>query len=269
MVFGAKVKDAPSAMLSGGGGEGTERWIKYFQKGETTIHFLEELDEWTVYYEHFHQSKSRAFPCTGDRKSCPGCTSENEKESRASKRYLVNALKDGYVDLYKIPASLWDDLNRFADKDGGTIMARDFTVVRYEKDNGVGYSIDREDKVQVDVRLHRDNMQDHQEALGAAYAQVWGGLPGDNQERAERPAPSRLRSAVVEEENEEDPPSKPEQVTAQEPAQEEEVELTEEQLRAMGQDELVSLYAMCGIDLPADTSMRSLQDHLISALGSN
>lgn len=271
MAFGAKVKDAPSNMVSGGG-DGNNRWIKYFGKGETTVHFLEELSEWTVYYEHFHQSKQRSFPCTGDRGSCPGCTSENEKESRASKRYLVNCLKDGYVDLYKIPTSCWDDLNRFADKDGGTILARDYTIVRYEKDNGTGYSVDREDKVEVNPRLHAENMQDHQEALLAAYEEVWGKIdPSGAEEPQVKPKRTAKKVAPkVEpldyEENEDNPPSEPEAPADEDEAAQEDVEITEDQLRAMSQEELLRFYDLCGVEVPDTEDMKVLQDSLIAAL---
>src|SRR5580765_1006110 len=81
-------------------------YIRYFKKGETRLRFLEEVGDWTEYWAHFNASKQRDYPCTGDRKTCPGCNSENEREAKASKRFLTNAVHEGFVNLYKVPASL-------------------------------------------------------------------------------------------------------------------------------------------------------------------
>ena len=89
MRFGVKKKDAPAASSGGSGGS----FIKYFRKGETTVRFLEPAtDEWTKYFEHYSASKQRTYPCTGERDTCPGCTSDDKREQQASCRFLVNLL---------------------------------------------------------------------------------------------------------------------------------------------------------------------------------
>src|SRR5690242_18836978 len=100
MKFGVKASEAPKAGTSKSGG----KFINYFQKGDKTLRFLEEMNDWTIFYDHFNQAKRRSFPCTGDKKTCPGCTAENERDASASKRYLVNAVEPstGYVNLWKI-----------------------------------------------------------------------------------------------------------------------------------------------------------------------
>lgn len=273
MQFGVKVSEAPASS-----DEATGSYIKYFPKdGDYRLRYLEEVDDWTRYYEHFHQGKQRSFPCTGDKKSCPGCTSPNERTASASKRFLVNALdpSTGYVDLYKIPASIKGDFDRFTDKDDGTILARDFTVVRYQEDGKTKYSLDREDREERDLTEARTYMKDHQEALKAAYVEVWGGLPGeetDSDDDLPKPvnkeaAREAVRDQVSQKLNlPENPPTEP----ASEPVeavQEEETTLSEDALRSMQPDELRALFVRCGLADPGPQyTPDQLTDLLIEAL---
>lgn len=273
MQFGVKVADAPAQSEEAGGS-----FIKYFpKKGDYRLRYLEEVSEWTRYYEHFHQGKQRSFPCTGEKSTCPGCTSSNEKTASASKRYLVNCLDPatGYVDLYKIPTSIKGDFDRFSDKDGGTILNRDYTVVRYEEDGKVKYSLDREDREPRDLTEARTHIKDHQEALAAAYVEVWGGLPGaetDSDDELAAPVnKSEARATLQDQINKkltdpDNPPSEPVSPPV-EAEQEQETTLSEDALRAMKPDELRTLFVRCGLQDPGpDKSADELTDMLIEAL---
>lgn len=280
-----KVKDDTNSTAEGtSGGD----FIKYFGKGETTVRFLEEVGEWTKYYDHFNQEKKRSFPCTGDRDTCPGCTSEDERESRASVRFLANLYRttteEQYVDLYKIPVSIKADFERHSDKDGGTILARDYTVVQFREDGSVKYSVDREDKAPIDLSEKQKHMKDHQKMLNDAYNEVWGtpGEEAEEEEEAPKAKPSIKKSAPKEEKKAADkeavqawaeekgdvPPSEPaeEKSEPEQAPEEDNVELDEDDLRNMTADEVRRFFKHTDVEAPATDNVDELVDALIEAL---
>ena len=289
MKFGSKTTEKRTSTSSGGGGN----FIKYFRKGETRVRFLQEMnpDEdkwggWTVFYDHFSPSASRSYPCTGDRQTCPGCTSSNPKESSASRRYLVNLLDQGtgYVDLWKVPTSLIDDLIRYAEKSGGTITDRDYTVVQYKGDDDkVKYSVDREEKDPIELSLYEDKFRDHEKALAEAFIEVWGELPEDTEAEAPQVKPAKKAAAKKPVQSKEDwdkiengpIPSEPaaEEATSEqaplpaEPEEEDETEISESELRKMEPDEIKKLFVQCGLEVPDSDDSNVLADLLMEALG--
>lgn len=279
-------------------GTGSGRYIKYFKNSQTTLRFLEEMAKtegvpspWTMYWEHYSTAKQRSYPCLGKNNGCPGC----EAGDRSSKRYLVNALSGGYVDVWKIPASIIDDLVRKSDRDGGTIRARDFTIYKTGTGMQTEYGVENEDKEKIDLDAYAGQMQDHQEALTEAFTEAWGMSPADflAQERDEgsqdRPEPKEeerprrasstgaLRESVKQESNqqkdlddldnhiEELRAARKPAIKKAEPEPEEEV-LTEESVRAMNTDDLIELYIRCGVTPPETTDQEKLADYLIDAL---
>lgn len=287
----------------GQGGTTSGRFIKYFSKPQTTLRFLEEMEKtpgvpspWTMYWEHYNTAKQRSYPCLGRDNHCPGCLGGD----RSSKRYLVNALSNGYVDLWKIPASIIDDLVRKSDRDGGTIRARDYTIYKTGTGMQTEYGVENEDKEKIDLDAYAGQMQDHQVALTQAFVEAWGVSPADyvaqqSGEDNQDPDPEkRLVSSMdamraeanraVKAKAEEDDPALAE-VEAQieelrakkaakatikraepEPEPEEEV-ITEESLRAMSAEDLIELYIRCGITPPDTQDQKQLADYLIDTLG--
>lgn len=271
MQFGIKQGEAPAYDPESGTGGGS--YIKYFKDNETRLRFLEPVHEWTEIWMHFSQSKSRDYPCTGVKSTCPGCNHENEKEAKANKRYIVNALgvKSGYVDLWKIPVSIIDDFLRYEANDG-SIMNRDYTVLKFQKDGGTKYSVDKEDRDGLDLTEHSKLMKDHQEALADAFREVWGGLPEEDgytggdlyQAPISRSGYlSTPKPTVTLNKGDDVPPTEP---AAQSDAGEQEIELTEAELRAMSADDLIALYKRVGIPTPAFSGADDLVNHLIAAL---
>lgn len=275
MQFGVKQGEAPAYDPESGGGGGS--YIKYFKDKETRLRFLEPVHEWTEVWMHFSQSKSRDYPCTGVKSSCPGCNHENEKEAKASKRYIVNAVNitSGYVDLWKIPVSIIEDFLRLEAADG-SISKRDYTVLKFIKDNGTKYSVDKEDRDDLDLTQYSGLMKDHQEALAEAFREVWGGLPDEEGytggELYEIPSgisksgyltpPPTLKKVERVEAPVPDPPTEP---AAQQ--NEEQQEISEAQLRSMSQDQLFDVYTRAGVEPPESFgSTDELVDQLIAAL---
>lgn len=274
LKFGVKVADAPDLdpMAESGGG----RYIQYFKDGETRLRILEEHGEWTKVWMHFNQSKKIEYPCTGDRESCPGHNSTDEREAKASCRFITNALdrETGYVNLYKIPASIEGDFERQASK-YGTLLDRDYEVIRESGDRGTSYSVDRCDPDDLDISEHLKYVQDHGPALEEAFRDVWGGLPDEDDytggevfglkpkrskvDKVDKPWSAQGSAAADDKPPFREPDS--ERV-------EQDQEYTEAQLRTMKPKEIREIYASLGIKVPKkikdDTD--ALVNRLITAL---
>lgn len=268
MKFGVRAAEATKSSASG-----STDWLRYFKDVETRLRFLDELDDWIEVWMHFSQSKMRRYPCTGDRDTCPGCLSENEREAKASKAYIVNALTDGYVNAWIIPGSLFEDMDRHKDKGGGTILDRDFTVVKKNTDAGVRYAVDREERDRIDLSRYEDKKRDPQKMLMDAYVEVWGAQPGEKVTEREIIAktPPRIMPKTFENEvkgswgdNLGDPPSEPQAQQDSEP--EEDQEISETQLRAMSAPQIKALFVQCGLEVPATDETDKLADYLIASL---
>lgn len=256
MRFGTRKADAPARSESSG------TWIKYFKKGEKTVRFLEQMDDWTKYYEHFNQNKMRAYPCTGDRDMCPGCTSDNVKEQNASCRFLVNLLDidTGYVDLWKVPVSIIEDLERYEDKDDGDITKRHYTVIQFQSEGKTKYSVDKEERDSTPVSEYKDKFKDHEKALSDAYTEAWGQDPADEespvQEPTKRPKSTERVTAKEEEPEEGDPPF-----------EDEGEEIDEASIQKLDAEELKNLFRRTGLRVPRTDDVEVLREKLVAQIG--
>ena len=239
---------------------------------------------------------SRKYPCTGDRDKCPGCQSDDERERRAGKKYLVNALQDGYVNLWMLPASTWDSLDRYKDKSGGTILDRDYTIIKNVGDR-TSYDVDREERDRIDLAPYEEKKKDHQKMLVSAYAEVWGEVPSAEREEVKKvPATRKVTAAeldqmtsaevadldgrgnygsqtsmreVMNEKDDSDlPPFKEPQPEQDQPVEEDsdEQEISEDQLRAMSAPQIKALFQQCGLEPPDTDDVAVLADKLIELL---
>lgn len=267
MRFGTSYKNDTRSSTSRDG------WINYFKDPETRIRFLQQMDEWTVYWQHFNASKKRAYPCTEDRDTCPGCLSEDEREAKASKRYLCNTLNQdtGFTNLYAIPVSLIDDLVRACDKDENSITERDYTVIRRNKSGVVEYSLDKEARDNLPLEKYTKYFKDHQQALAEAYVEAWGKLPDgsvppapvgeenqDVQPKAKRqPKPE---GEYIQDIKDNDPPSEP-------APEDDDLELTDDEVRAMNTGQLKDLFKRCGLEVPDEEDATVLAELLMAAVG--
>ena len=275
LKFGVKVADAPEVdpqENAGGGGI----YIKYFKDGVTTLRIAEEHSSWTRCWMHFSQSKKIEYPCTGERETCPGHNSYDEREAKASLRFITNAInrETGYMDLYKIPSSIEGDFARQADK-YGTLLDRDYEVIREKNDRGTSYSIDRLDPEDFDFSEHTPFLRDHQEALEQAFRDVWGGLPDEDDYTGGEifgltPKPKKVAAAPKAETSWSDPAQAgPPPFNGPDSHRvERDQELTEAQLRAMDRKELLGIYEITGVKVPKEIKKdkAALVSHLINEL---
>lgn len=243
------------------------KYPKYFKEGATQLVFLDEFDDWYKFFDHYSSELRKSFPCTGERDTCPGCTSENVKEQKASGKYLVNALnpKTGFVDLYKMPYSTIAQFQRYYDKES-TLLGRIYEIYRGKDGNGqTTYTVDREDKYRHTDDSVFEKKQDFEEALMRQYVEAWGEEPDDSEspvqsvpkEKLDKPVKKSKKDAPKKSRDEEPIPFEDES---------DEIELSEDQLAKMDANELRGLFDMAGLDIPSTNDADELRTLLLEAL---
>lgn len=304
MKFGVQADQ--ETKLAGSGGSDFVRYLK--TNGEYRLRFLEEYPEgFTSYWEHFSNEFKCGYPCTRE-KDCPGCNVESEKEARPTRRLLVNAYlvsapeKDnkgvGYSGLWKFPAASVEPTIKRAKDSKGTVLDRDFTVIRYEDNNRVNYDVEREDPEEFDSSKHPP-AADHEEVLQESFEYRW-----DPAHREEKKAEQEKRKAdrdskAKTEEVEQDHAAEPEPETpyellskeeraakdkAEKPAakprgkklalvpdepeedEEDNIQLTPNQVRKMSVSELKKFYRKAGLDLIDSEDQKELADHFLEEM---
>lgn len=214
-------------------------FLRNFKKGETTVRFLQEPDDWTLYYEHFIQNGQtrQAFPCTQDTLSCPGCQSEVESIRRRSRKYATYVWIKSFnaVSAYKVAVSLANRLTTRAERNGGTLLNRDYVIIRTGDGMETEYDVDQDEKYSVDTeRLLKEaeSKNSIETILADMYHKAWDGKDEDQPANV-----TSLDNKRESKKNEEQPPW--EQPKA-EPEQEQEV--TEAELRKMSRAQLETLW---------------------------
>lgn len=192
MAFGAKAGDNVREDVKRSSGNGN--FLRNVQDGkDLRVRFLQNPEEWTKYREHYSQ-ETKFFPCTQD-EACPGCNSDNEQLKRSSRRYAASVLdvKEAKVIGLKLPVDLANRLIGKADRNGGTLLNRDYTLIRTGKSLDTTYDVEQEDKSEVD--LSRYEMVDIEALLQSSYEEAFGGPPS-----AAKPKPRLVAKPKEEEE---------------------------------------------------------------------
>jgi len=186
--FGRKAgKIEPSR--SGGGD-----WPRGLRAGETRVRFLAEIPDWQEYWEHYDPTVN-FFPCTGDKKTCPGCTSSIERTAKATKRYLAPVLDPhtGRVWGLKMATDLANRLSLRADRNNGTVTNRDYTLIRTGSGLETEYDVEQEEKVAIDLGVYEGSF-DLQDMLASQFAAAWPDFDIENPNGAkaqEQPEPRK------------------------------------------------------------------------------
>lgn len=246
MRFGTARRDVVETKWEGG-----KEWLHNFKPGETKVRFLQEVDDWILYREHY-TGEGKSFPCTNERSSCPGCTSDNEKMNKSSRKYAANAinLSTGRVQAFKMPITLSDRLAARSQRNGDTIINRDYIIIRTGSGLDTEYDVEQDEKYEIDLAQYKDSFIDIENILAESFQEVWGGLELVGEK------PSKQVSKDV-------PPSKPTAVTAKQ-SSEEEIEVDEDTVRAMKRSDLIALYAKAGVEVDDDLSTKELAENLIT-----
>jgi len=295
MKFGVKA-DQDKDTGQGGG----EQFIRYFgEDGAYTLRFLQPFNEWTAYWEHFSMKFRCSYPCLANEEEgiskdeCPGCqlaTSDDEgdqREARGNKKLLVNAIRTddersaGYVDLWKIPGSLREDILFNNARDKG-LSKREYIIIRREKNGRTSYSLDKEDPMPIDLAMYADKLRDHNEALTKAWEYRWNPEVREAEQKRRAQAKEAHESAdkapQVHDGGDTEPPPFEKKATKKgglsivpepEPEPEDEqINVTVSSIRQMSPEQLRRLYAQGGFEAPDTDDQAELAEKLISVLSS-
>jgi hypothetical protein len=249
MRFGKSAAEAAEEPnRAGGGGD----FIRYLKEGDNTFRILQEPDEWVYYWEHF-SPMGFSFPCNNE-DDCPGCTSDNEKMKKVTRKIAFNALNSfngvEYVNAWKIGTTVADKLeNRY--KRFGTVTDRDYTITRY-KSSGDRWDFDVEGSTPTPVDKREEEWKDIEELLQRSWDEAWGDpkqaeantLGSAERSEEEAPAPRAKRPTIAPQKKDEEPPSEPEVV------------YQESDLRAMDHGVLVKL-VKAEMDLTPPASLKT------------
>lgn len=172
MRFGKNAEEAKAEPPRGG----SVSFMKYCKEGDNLVRILDEPDKWIWYWEHFNPG-GYPFPCTNDRDTCPGCTSDVEKMRKASRKIAFNAHDGEYTNVWKVPKTVADKLEARAERIG-TIRDRDYIlrqiVTKTGKNTTYDYDVDGQEKEPFDFAAVEEFMRDPEELLAEAYEEAWG-----------------------------------------------------------------------------------------------
>jgi len=267
MKFGKSYNSADEATSTGGGGGD---WMKYFKNDATTFRILQEPGDWVEYWEHFNPG-GFPFPCTGDRKTCPGCTSSNEKMQKASKKIAFNVLEGEWVNVYKVPKTVADKLHSRSERIG-TITDRDYTIYKIQSKNRDGstktdYDVEGNDKIPVAIAELEPKFKDMEKMLADAYEQAWGDdskaaetKAGNEYDEAQSGLKAKLAAAQQREWTEGKKEDIPDWAVKDDTATETDDtnEYDEADLRAMDKSGILAVCDKEGLQVPNDVQQRDV-----------
>lgn len=149
------------------------KYLRNFRDGDNVVRFIDEVDEWIAYKEHFTADK-KGYPCS-QVADCPGCNAETEDERKASRKYATNVYIPSVklVLPYRVPITVAKKMFTRAERNG-TITNRDWVVIRSGKGYDTEYDIEQDEKYAVDLNVLRSEALDIEEVFQAMYEDVWG-----------------------------------------------------------------------------------------------
>lgn len=238
-VAGSAIRDDLKRRSAGSG-----QWMLTVQDGkDLRVRFLQEPENWVRFREHYSEA-TKYFPCTGDDSTCPGCTSDSDALRRASTRYAANVIDKarGDVRVLKMPLDLANRVTAKCDRNGGTLLNRDITLIRSGKSTDTTYDVEIEDKVAMNLDMYE--LQDAEAFLQQTFQDAIGSAPIASAK------PVKALHAVADEaqaQTDDEPPwaIKKEEPKAEAPADDNEI--TVEELNAMSETQLKALLSAEGL----------------------
>lgn len=187
MAFGTKAGENVRDDIKRSSGQGN--FMKTVQDGkDLRVRFLQDPEDWYKFREHYSE-ETKFFPCTQD-DTCPGCNSDSEKTQRSSRRYAASVIdvKEGKVICLKMPVDLANRVTLKCDRNNGTLLDRDYTLIRTGKGLDTTYNVETEDKTNID--LSRYEKIDAEALLVESYEEAFGqGSGGGSKAPEEKPPP--------------------------------------------------------------------------------
>ena len=136
---------------------GNGDWMRNVQDGkDLRVRYLQDPEKWKKFREHYSQ-ETKFFPCLGKDKGCPGCNSDSDQLQKSSRRYCAKVLdvKEAKVIALKMPVDLANRVIGKCDRNGGSLLTRDYTLIRTGKGLDTTYDVEQEDKTEVDLSRYK------------------------------------------------------------------------------------------------------------------
>lgn len=171
MGFGSKAGENVRDDIKRSSGQGN--FMKTVQDGkDLRVRFLQNPEDWYKFREHY-SDETKFFPCTQD-DTCPGCNSDSDKMRKSSRRYAASVIdiKEGKVVCLKMPVDLANRVTSKCDRNGGTLLDRDYTLIRTGRSLDTTYEVETEDKTDVD--LSRYELVDPEPLLVESFDEAFG-----------------------------------------------------------------------------------------------
>lgn len=237
-------------------------YVRNFKKGETKCRFLQEHGDWWGYYEHYLDGK--AFPCM-EIPECPGCTSSSDSVRRRARRYGTFVyLPDGKRVLpYKIGPKLQERLVVRSERNNGTLLSRDYVVIRTGSGLETDYDVDQDERYDFDVEGAWKSRGDLEikEILAEQFSAVFG--DPDKYLRDLHAEQAQGRSAPVvkqapKEGSKQDPPFEQDQPDA-------DVEISMDELSKLSRTQLKEIWKQAGFPgFDEDWGKKQIIDNLLT-----
>jgi hypothetical protein len=197
MAFGTRSADAEPREFS-------TDFLRSFKAGETKVRFCEEVDDWWEFYEHY-TAEGKSYPCTGDRKSCQGCNSENEKERKASRKFgttvkLIDEKRDD--DLYlpmRIPVGVEKKMRTRSERNDDTVLNRDYVILREGTGFDTEYDVETDEKYVISKEVLKENCFIIEDILQKMWDEVWVEKPEADDNQTEEITEAQLKKMPVKE----------------------------------------------------------------------
>ena len=244
---------------------GNRTWVKNVKAGEDlTVRFLTEPDEWYAYREHYDPDVN-FFPCIGKDNDCPGCNHESEKVQRSSRRFLANALdvEKSMVVPLKLPLDLANRLVARYERNGNTVLNRDFTLHRMGSGLDTTYDVSPEDPVEIDLSKYEDSKHDLEKALIEQFEDAFD-LESEDSGGAHTAPQSKGPERDTSSDVDDDVPSEPSSATDED---DDDGYLTEDQARQMSKDELKELAKQVGVEVDGRWTVDKMVETIFEAAG--
>lgn len=128
---------------------GDDVWIKGLKQGDNRVRILQPTNTFDCFREHY--AEGPGFFMCDETKKCPGCLDPNEKVQKRTRKWAFNAIEqNGRLSVFKIGAKLFGQLEGREQRNNGTLLDRDWILVREGTGLQTSYYPEAGDKYEIE-----------------------------------------------------------------------------------------------------------------------